>query len=55
MEKQRKLRRGKIPVMIEFPPGLYRKLMEYSESHGKQAKASIIRYALQLFLANKIK
>jgi len=50
MKKQRKLRRGKIPVLIEFPPEMYRKIVEYSEAHGNQTKASIIRYAVQMFL-----
>ena len=53
MKKQRKQRRGKIPVLIEFPPEMYHKIVEYSEAHGNQAKASIIRHALQVFLSGK--
>jgi len=51
----RKDKRKRIPLFIELSPELYRKVTEYSEAHGKQTKASIVRYALQLFLANKIK
>jgi len=47
----RKQRNGKIPLLIEVSPELYDKVMEYSKQHGNQTKASIVRYALQLFLA----
>jgi len=50
MRKQRKDRRGRIPLLVELSPELYRKMMEYSEAHGNQTRASIVRYALQLFL-----
>jgi len=46
--KNQKIKR--IPLLVEISPELNRKLKEYAESHGKQTKASIVRYALQLFL-----
>jgi len=49
----RKDKRKRIPLLIELSPELYRSVVEYSEAHGKQTKASIVRYALQVFLSGK--
>jgi len=51
----RKLRDGKIPILITLQPEQYRKLEEYAREHGNQTKTAIIRYAIQLFLSYKAK
>ena len=46
----KRIKRKRIPMLVEISPELNHQLIEYAKAHGMQAKASIVRYALQLFL-----